>query len=119
MPRDDRYLEFVKERTAPLGEITSRSMFGGACLYCDGLVFALLADGALYLKADKDTVPIFEGRGLKPFQPFPDRDVVMSYYASPPEIFEDDGSMRHWCGLALDASRRAKKPKKSGSKSKK
>ncbi|MEZ5354989.1 MAG: TfoX/Sxy family protein [Bryobacteraceae bacterium] len=112
MPRDDRFIEFVKEQTAILGEITSRIMFGGACLYCDGLVFALVADGAVFLKADKQSVAEFQQRGLKPFKPFPDRDVTMSYYESPPEIFEDGEALRHWCGLALEASRRAAKPKK-------
>lgn len=38
-----QYIEFLKEWLAPLGEISARAMFGGHCLYCDGVVFALVA----------------------------------------------------------------------------
>jgi DNA transformation protein len=35
-----------------LGTLTTRRMFGGLCLYCDGTVFAILrSDGALLIKA--------------------------------------------------------------------
>lgn len=51
-----------------LGGITARAMFGGWRLYCDGLVFAVVAGGALFLKADKETSPDFVARGLMPFE---------------------------------------------------
>jgi len=111
MPKPDRYVEFVIEQMAPLGEITSRYMFGGWCLYCDGFTFALIADGMVYLKGDQENMPQFEARGLQPFRPFPDRDEVMKYFQAPPEIFEDESALRQWCGGAIAAARRAKKPK--------
>jgi DNA transformation protein len=104
-PRD-RYLEFVMGELAPLGTITSRYMFGGWCLYCDGTVFAIVADGALYLKGDPENIPKFEARGLQPFRPFPDRDEVMKYFQAPPEIFEHQEAMQEWCGGAIAAGRR-------------
>ena len=109
-PRD-RYVDFVIEELASLGTITSRYMFGGWCLYCDGTVFALIADGALFLKGDRENIPKFEARGLKAFRPFPDQDEVMKYFQAPPEVFEDPEAMREWCGGAIAAGRR-KTPKK-------
>lgn len=109
------YVEFVVEQLSPIGEITARRMFGGHCLYCDGIVFALIGNNVLYLKADDVNRPDFEKLGLKPFQPFEDRSSVMSYYTAPPEIFEDADSMKRWIGSAVDAGRRAhakKKPRK-------
>jgi DNA transformation protein len=109
------YVEFVLEQLSPIGEITARRMFGGHCLYCDGIVFALIGSNVLYLKADDVNRPDFEKLGLKPFQPFEDRSGVMSYYTAPPEIFEDSDSMKRWIGSAVDAGRRAqakKKPRK-------
>jgi DNA transformation protein and related proteins len=115
-PRD-RYLEFVMGELAPLGQITSRYMFGGWCLYCDGTVFALVADGALYLKGDSQNIPKFEARGLKPFQPFPDQDLIMKYFQAPPEIFEHPEAMKEWCGEAIAAGRRVPaKKKRAGAK---
>ena len=112
MPARDRYLEFCMEQFAPLGRIESRYMFGGWCLYCDGTVFALVADGTLFLKADAKSIPAFEARGLQPFRPFPDKDDIMKYFQAPPEIFEDDQAMRQWVGGAVEAGRRARKPRR-------
>lgn len=112
MPVKDRFVEFCIEQFAPLGRIDSRYMFGGWCLYCNGAVFALIANGALFLKADTQTIPEFEARGLPAFRPFPDKPDTMKYFRAPPEIFEDDDALRHWCGGAIAASLRTKKPRK-------
>ena len=95
------YLEFLHEQLAPLGDITSRKMFGGYCLYCDGVVFALVAEDTLYLKADDGNRPDFEAAGLPAFQPFEDKPTVMQYYLAPPEVFEDDEALHRWAGGAV------------------
>ncbi len=109
------FLDFVHERLAPLGEITSRKMFGGHCVYCDGMAFALIANDVLYLKADKENRAEFEAAGLEAFKPFDDQDTVMSYYLAPPDFYDNDEALHKWGGAAVAAARRArarKKPKK-------
>jgi DNA transformation protein len=86
-------------------------MFGGHSLYCDGFIFGLVANNALYLKADDVNRSEFEARSSRPFKPFEDKPEVMSYYEAPPEIFEDPDAMRHWVGGAVEAGRRGKAPK--------
>jgi DNA transformation protein len=110
MKNRPEYLEFVLEWLSPLGGITSRAMFGGHCLYCDGTVFALIADNVLYLKANGASRPRFEALRLQPFRPFEDRPQTMQYYPPPPEFFEDRDVMREWASLAIAAGRQAKKP---------
>jgi DNA transformation protein len=107
MPQGNSYLEFILEGLAPLGEITTRKMFGGLCLYCDGIVFALMDGSTLYLKVDDVTRPLFEKRKLKPFQPFPDQPGTMSYYPPPAEFFDDRDEMLRWGKMGLDAGLRA------------
>ena len=111
-----KYIEFVKEQLGELGQITSRAMFGGHCLYCDGTVFALIAEETLYLKADDENRGAFEEAGLPAFQPFDDKPgMTMSYHLAPPEIFEDPQALERWVGGAVQAGRRAqakKKPRK-------
>lgn len=63
MPNNPAYLEFVTGLLSPLGSITARSMMGGHVLYCDAIVFALIANNTLYLKADAETRPRFEELG--------------------------------------------------------
>jgi DNA transformation protein and related proteins len=89
-----------------LGEVDSRYMMGGWVLYLNGVVFALVADNALYLKADETNRHRFVERDLPPFKPFEDKEMVMSYYLAPPEIFEDNSAMRTWVELSVEAGRR-------------
>jgi DNA transformation protein len=118
MANRPQYLEFLVEQFGIMGEITARAMFGGHVLYCDGIPFALVADNEVFLKADDHNRPAFVDRGLKAFQPYPDKPDVMQYYQTPPEVFEDSAAMKHWAGGAVAAGRRkhAKKktPKKKG-----
>lgn len=106
------YVEFLIEQFAPLGEISSRAMFGGYCLYCGGTVFALVAGNALYLKADEENREKFVARGLLRFKPYEDRDDSMSYYQAPPEVFEDLDAMTDWVGGSVRAGRRASQGRK-------
>ncbi len=114
MPNRDSYIEFLLEWLAPLGEVTTKSMFGGHAVYCFGTPFALVADNALYLKADDVNRPHFVARGLEPFHPFDNPDAVMQYYQSPPELFEDREALLLWAGGAVAAGTRARLKKKSG-----
>lgn len=112
MPNKSEYLEFLIDWLAPLGEITSRGMFGGHCLYCDGVVFALVAGNTLYLKVDDQTRPRFERLGLQPFRPFESKVEVMQFYPPPAEFFEDPDSMKDWGGQSVEVGRRAATKKK-------
>jgi DNA transformation protein len=104
------YIEFLMEQFEPLGEIRARAMFGGHGLYCDEVFFALVASGALFLKADEVNRPDFEAQGLKPFRPFEDKAGVMKYYEAPAEMFEDPLELKRWAGGAIAAGVRALSP---------
>ncbi|MBL8238386.1 MAG: TfoX/Sxy family protein [Bryobacterales bacterium] len=110
MPPKDKFVEFCIEQFSPLGRIDAKYMFGGWCLYCNGAVFALIANGEVYLKGDQHNIPDFEARNLQPFKPFPDKPEVMKYFQAPPEIFEDPSALKRWAAGAINASlRKAKK----------
>jgi hypothetical protein len=49
--------EFIRELFAPFGAVTVKRMFGGAGIWSDGLMFALVFDGAIFLKVDDASVP--------------------------------------------------------------
>ncbi|SPE27366.1 conserved hypothetical protein [Candidatus Sulfopaludibacter sp. SbA6] len=112
MPNKKEYLEFVTDWLAPLGEISERGMMGGHVLYCDGVVFALVANNVLYLKADDVTRPRFEALGLGPFRPFPDNPGTMQFHLPPAEFFEDSEVMEEWGWAAVEVGRRAQAKRK-------
>ncbi len=113
MPPSASYLDYLKDLFAPFGVITIRKMFGGAGIYCDGAIFAITGDEGVWLKVDDVTRAEFEEAGLEPFEvEMNGKTGTMSYYTAPEDIYDDEDALRHWTGLALDASARAKKPAK-------
>ena len=51
----DADIAFATDLFSELGDLTTRKMFGGMCLYHQGVVFALLSsEGRLYLKVKGD-----------------------------------------------------------------
>jgi hypothetical protein len=59
--------EFINDLFAPFGPVVVRRMFGGAGIYREGLMFALVFDGAIFLKVDEASIPEFEREGSRPF----------------------------------------------------
>ena len=50
-----------------IGPVYSKRMFGGYGIFLEGLMFGLIAENTLYLKADEATRPSFEEQDLLPF----------------------------------------------------
>ena len=106
--------DWVAEALAPLGEVTGRSMMGGRTLYCDGIVFAIIADDELCFKSDKESDAIWDEAGAERFV-YAIKDGVpqtMNYRRAPGDVHDDADAMRHWAAIAIAAGRRVK-PKKA------
>jgi hypothetical protein len=52
MVASESFAEFLREQLAPLGRITMRRMFGKTGVFCDGLMFAMVADDTFYFRVD-------------------------------------------------------------------
>ena len=113
------YVEYLKEVFEEFGPIQPRRMFGGYGLFHKGLMFGLVADDVLYLKADDTAATFFEERGLDQFQ-YEKRGkmVKMSYYMAPEDIFDDQEKAKGWAARSYDAAIRSKKPVKKATKKK-
>jgi DNA transformation protein len=107
----DEFVRHALELMAPWATVTARRMFGGHGLYRDGRMFALVADGTLYFKADVDTAPQFAAAGSAPFvYQGGGRRVTMSYWRAPDSCLDDSTGMQTWCALAWTAATRAPAP---------
>lgn len=51
MSIDEGLYAWIAEALEPLGRVTLRKMMGGATLYLDGIIFAIMDEGELWLKA--------------------------------------------------------------------
>jgi DNA transformation protein len=108
MARNDAEIAWFLELLAPVGPVSARRMFGGTGFHADGMMFALEADGTLYLKADDDSRARFDVAGGVPFVFESRRGTVTTHYLTPPdEALDSPDAMRPWALLALQAARRA------------
>ncbi|HET7816073.1 MAG TPA: TfoX/Sxy family protein [Sphingomicrobium sp.] len=114
MSVDEGLLAWVKECLEPVGRVTMRPMMGGATLYLDGTVFAIIADGDLWFKADKLSDPAWDEAGAERFtyRMGDGRTGSMNYRRAPADVHDDPDAMRHWAGLALEAGLRAPRKKR-------
>lgn len=89
------------------GPCEARRMFGGQGIFHQGLMFALIADGNLYLKADADNRAAFEAEGCERFSYFRQgREYRLSYYTAPQQFYEVPAACRQWARSAFDAALR-------------
>lgn len=107
------FVENLKEVLSPFGKVEASAMFGGHGLYHDGLMFALVADEVLYLKADEQSAKRFADLGLAQFEYVKaGKRMRMTYWEAPEAIFDDPQQAREWASLAYDAALRASRAKK-------
>ena len=102
------FRDYLEDLLSGLGPIRIKSMFGGAGVYAGELMFGLIADDVLYLRADAETEPVFTEAGSEPFR-YPTRDgehLTMSYWRTPEEALDDPDAAVEWARLALGAARR-------------
>ncbi|MEP4380336.1 MAG: TfoX/Sxy family protein [Alphaproteobacteria bacterium] len=122
MPQGQEFAEHARDLLtsvgAPFDQGTRlRRMFGGHGIFCDGVMFALIADETLYLKVDGETKPAFLEAGCESFTyDKGGKPVEMSYVTAPDDAAEDIDALRPWAHMALAAANRTqakKKPRKS------
>lgn len=107
---DIEFARYIVDQLDTLGPIRSKRMFGGHGIFFDGLMFALIADGVLYLKADEVSAPRFEDHNLNRFTYYKkDKPFHLSYYQLPEEALDDHDILLDWSRAAIDAALRQAK----------
>jgi DNA transformation protein and related proteins len=112
----------IRELFVSFGAIEVRRMFGSAGIYADSVMFGLISDGQIYLKADTATAADFAREGCAPFEygTKKGRRAVMSYWRLPDRLYDDPDELARWARQALAVAQRkaAAKPKTRSRKSK-
>ena len=114
--------ERLKELFSAFGPVSIRRMFGGAGVFAEEIMFALISDGDLYFKADEETIPAFHAEGAGPFvYGARGRRVVMSYWRMPERLLDDPDELAQWARVARAAVERSgrKRPAPAKRKTKK
>lgn len=91
---------------SPEQELLFKSMFGGACAYVNGTVFALITGLGIALKfGQEEQKDLFEAGG-KILQFGPDKPVMKSYVLMPSEIAEDREQFSRWVNQSIEFVRK-------------
>ena len=109
--------EYIRELFQHFRPVNVRRMFGGAGIFCDGLMFGLIFDGAIYLKIDDATIPDFEREGSKPFvytrakSPGRVGKHSLNYWRLPERLYDDPEELAVWATRSFEIAQRKKATK--------
>jgi DNA transformation protein len=107
------FIEYLHEVFERFGPIRMRKMFGGYGVYHNGLMFGLVANDTLYLKADAGNAGHFEQEGLGQFEYHQRGNTIrMSYYQAPDGIMDDRELAAIWARRSVAAALRSRAPRK-------
>lgn len=115
-----RQLELVAELFEGLGAVSIRRMFGGAGVYAQGVMFALVDDDVVYLKVDDALREALAAEGSVPWTytapsgPRAGQTMQMGYSSLPEAALDDPEAACAWARRALDVAlaKQAVKPKR-------
>lgn len=94
--------EILTEEFKPLGEVTSKSMFGGVGLFVDGVMFTIVdKTGSVFLRSDASTDEAFETAGSHKHG--------MPYWLVPESVMADPDQLLIWARRAADVAKANKK----------
>ena len=117
MALSDSFKAFAAEQFEPLGQIVIKPMFGGASVYLEGRIFALLDNDAIYFKTNSIDQAKFTAEGTGPLT-YPSKNGLMTmdrYWRCPERLFDEPEELLAWAraaiAIAMAEPVKAKKPK--------
>lgn len=105
-----QYLAYVLEQLEGLGRVSTRRMFGGVGLYCDGLFFGLIDDDTLFFRTGAGNAADYDARRMPRFMAPANRPAgEKGYRQVPADIIEDPESLVAWARKAVAAALAARR----------
>jgi len=106
------FREFVLGQLAEFPDLYAKPMFGGIGLYSGDVFFGIVAGDVLYFKVDETNRTDYEQAGSRPFRPYADRPVTMSYYGVPAAVVEDTTALAQWVSRSIAVARASRKTRR-------
>ena len=106
--------DLLEDLFAPLGGVSLRRLFGGIGVFKEAIMFGLVADDVLYLKADDETSGRFAAEDCGPFiYDGRGKSVAMPYWRLPDRLLDEPDEFAAWARIAFDVAVRTAKPKRA------
>ena len=105
----DSTIEQAKDLFTDIGPVSHRKMFGGAGIYAEGVMFALVLSDEIMLKATGKFIETLKARGSTPFvYEAKGKPMEMSYWRLPETAFDDPDEALDLAQRALTCAHEAK-----------
>jgi DNA transformation protein len=108
MVASDSFAEFLRDQLAPLGRLTMRRMFGKTCVFCDGVMLAMVRDNTLYFRVDDENRETFKEAASLPPLNYEKKGAAidLAFWRAPERLFDEPDELVAWARAALGAARR-------------
>ena len=103
------FKSFVLDQLSGFGDFETKNMFGCTALLRDGVAFAKVKHGALWLKADSETRGDFLAAGMPQYVYGKDKSRKLNFFKAPAEVLEDPESLAVWAAKAWEVAQRSRK----------
>ena len=110
MAKKDDFVTYILDMLQEFGPVSAKAMFGGYGIYRGGIIFAIVVNSTLYIKADDQNRALFEDKGLTRFSYMKNgKECFMSYYMAPEEAIENKDELYYWSEKGYEAALRSQK----------
>ena len=93
----NEFLQYALDLFSPLGRLTSKTLFGGNAILKNNITFAMVFDGSIYLKTNKNTVKKYLDLKSKPLSyKKNNKTIKLRYYEIPVEILDEEDQLIQW-----------------------
>jgi DNA transformation protein len=108
MVASEGFAEFLREQLAPLGRLAFRRMFGKTGIFCDGVMFAMVADNTLYVRVDDESKATFKEAAAFPPLNYSKKGftIDLAFWRVPERLFDEPDELVAWGRAALAAAHR-------------
>jgi len=114
----DEFAQHLNDVFRLFGPISLHRMFSGYGIYHDGIMFGLISQDTLYLKADAENSAAFRDQGLSQFEYVRQGKIIgLSYYQAPEIVLEDANEAALWARRSFEAALRANASKAKSARS--
>ncbi len=102
------FAEFLREQLTPMGRLTMRRMFGKTGVFCNGLMFGMIADDVLFVRVDEHNKAVFKEAGSTPPLNYEKqgRTIDLAFWRVPERLLDEPAELVTWARAALAAARR-------------
>jgi DNA transformation protein and related proteins len=100
------FAEFLREQLAPLGRVSMRRMFGKTGVFCDGVMFGMVADNTLYVRVDDQNRTAFKEAASSPPLNYCKKGstIDLSFWRVPERLMDEPDELVDWAREALAAA---------------